>query len=261
MEPDLAEETDTAGSPIRAVQRAFQVLRAFTPEQPSMTVAELQQRVGISRPTLYRLLATLECEGLVKGAGDPLRYQLDFGVARIANAWFRNIDPARVAAPILTRLWHRVDETVAFLVPRGTSRICVVEYAGSQKLSYARGLGHVDHIAATASGRSILAFADAATIQDALATLSEAERENVEAELGQIRRKGYAISNGSIEGIRGVAVPVFDRSAFVSGSVSITGPETRLQKQNLKRCIEEARRAASEVSIALGFEGNPQRQA
>lgn len=254
-DPDLAEEAETAGSPIRAVQRAIQVLRAFTPEQSYMSVAELQQRVGISRPTLYRLLATLECEGLVKGAGDPLRYQLDFGVARIANAWFRNIDPARVAAPILTRLWHCVDETVAFLVPRGSSRICVVEYAGSQKLSYARGLGHVDHIAATASGRSILAFSDAATIRDALATLSETERELTEAELGQIRKKGYAISNGTIVGIHGVAVPVFDRNGFVAGSISITGPESRLQKQNLKRCIEEASRAASEVSLALGYEG------
>jgi IclR family acetate operon transcriptional repressor len=254
MEPDRAEEAETAGSPIRAVQRAFQVLRAFTPEQSSMTVAELQRRIGISRPTLYRLLATLESEGLVKGAGDPLRYQLDFGVARIANAWFRNIDPARVAAPILTGLWHCVDETVAFLVPRGTSRICVVEYAGSQKLSYARGLGHVDHIAATASGRSILAFSDESVIRDAMATMTHTEREIIEAELVQIRKKGYAISNGSIEGIRGVAVPVFDRSASVAGSISITGPESRLQKQNLKRCIEEARRAASEVSIALGFE-------
>ncbi|MDB5648512.1 MAG: transcriptional regulator, IclR family [Hyphomicrobiales bacterium] len=255
MEPDLIEDTEAAGSPIRAVQRAFQVLRAFTPEQSSMTVAELQQRAGISRPTLYRLLATLEAEGLVKGAGDPLRYQLDFGVAHIANAWFRTVDPARIAAPVLTRLWHSVDETVAFLVARGSSRICVVEFAGSQKLSYARGLGHVDHIAATASGRAILAFSDATIIRDALTTVSKAERGIIEAELVQIRKKGHAISNGSIEGIRGVAVPVFDRAGAVAGSISITGPESRLQKQNLKRCIKEARSAALEISTALGFQG------
>ena len=45
---------------VRAVDRALQILLAFTPGDDELTVAELSARVALSRPTLYRLLERSE---------------------------------------------------------------------------------------------------------------------------------------------------------------------------------------------------------
>ena len=47
------------------MDRALQILLAFTPGDDELTVAELSARVALSRPTLYRLLGALEQQGFV----------------------------------------------------------------------------------------------------------------------------------------------------------------------------------------------------
>jgi len=72
--------------PVRAVSRAALVLRCFSADQPLLGVQELGRRTHLSRPTLYRLLATLEDSGLVESVGTPLRFRLGPGVSALAQA-------------------------------------------------------------------------------------------------------------------------------------------------------------------------------
>src|SRR5262249_32382591 len=85
-----------------------------------------QQRVPLSRPTLYRLLHTLAVKGLVRASGDPQRFSLDYGVGRLANNWMAGIDPIRAGQPIVQRIRERTNETAALFVPRGPQRLCSV---------------------------------------------------------------------------------------------------------------------------------------
>ena len=52
-------------SSVRSVERAIEVLFSFTQQEPVLDIPALQQRTGLSRPTLYRLLRTLETRGLI----------------------------------------------------------------------------------------------------------------------------------------------------------------------------------------------------
>jgi IclR family acetate operon transcriptional repressor len=235
---------------VRSIERAVEVLQAFTLERPSMTVAEIVQFVPLSRPTLYRLLRTLEGKGMVRSYGDPARYELGGAIARIAHVWLSRLDPARLAAPFLARLWDETNETVAFCLPQGDMRVCVAEHPGRQPLSYARGVGSVDSIASTASGRAMLAFLPAAEIEGILRNRSDAPL--VRAALEEVRRTGIAVSGGALAGIRGVAVPVFDRDGKVVASVAVTGPEVRLIGERFEAVAQGARRTAAEISAALG---------
>ena len=237
---------------VRSIERAIDVLQSFSLDQPSMTVAEIGKRLKLSRPTLYRLLHTLEGKGLVRSSGEPLRYELGHAVARIAHVWLARLDPARLGAPILARLWNEINETVALCLPQGTMRVCVLEHPGRQPLSYARGVGDVDGMAATASGRAMLAFLPASDIE---ASLPEAAhgRAALLQELAKIRQAGIAVSGGAILGIRGVAAPVFNRDSRCVASVAITGPEVRLSDARLPAISDAARAAAAAISAALGY--------
>ena len=70
------EKSEKLGDSVRAVERALDILKAFTPSDHQLTASELLKRVDLSRPTLYRLLRTLENSGFVMSSGDPQRFQL-----------------------------------------------------------------------------------------------------------------------------------------------------------------------------------------
>ena len=71
-----AHDAEQGVSGVRAVDRAIAILQCFTPDQPAMSVIEIQKRVGLSRPTLYRLLQTLAQRDLIQAEGEPQRFRL-----------------------------------------------------------------------------------------------------------------------------------------------------------------------------------------
>ena len=77
QEAQAATQQDKGGEGVRAVERALDVLAAFSPGDGELLVADLVKRVGLSRPTLYRLLHTLEKKGYVASSGEPQRFRLE----------------------------------------------------------------------------------------------------------------------------------------------------------------------------------------
>src|SRR5215472_2383685 len=56
---------------IEALARGLDVIRAFQPGQPAMSLAEVADVTGLARPTARRILLTLEQMGYVR-AVEPL---------------------------------------------------------------------------------------------------------------------------------------------------------------------------------------------
>src|SRR5262245_699703 len=104
---------------VRAVDRAIAILQAFTANKSSMRVIEIQQKVGLSRPTLYRLVETLASHGFVRAHGMPQRFSLDYAAGQLAQNWLAGLDPVAAARPILERLHAHTQETVSLALLRG----------------------------------------------------------------------------------------------------------------------------------------------
>src|SRR5882757_10603856 len=138
---------------VRAVDRAVEILRSFSAEKASMSVLEIQEKVGLSRPTLYRLLETLASHGLIRTHGTPQRFSLDYGVGQLAQNWMAGLDPIAAGQPIVERLHEETKETVDLMVLRGLQHICVLELPSPHVLSMARGIGPMGHLGHGASGR------------------------------------------------------------------------------------------------------------
>ena len=71
---------------VRAVGRALEILLAFTPQDAELSATELLERVDLSRPTLYRLLYTLQEHGFIVSAGEPQRFRFGPAVALTVTA-------------------------------------------------------------------------------------------------------------------------------------------------------------------------------
>jgi IclR family transcriptional regulator, acetate operon repressor len=253
MTVDPVKEPDS----VRAVDRALAVLEAFTPEAPRLSALELQARTGLSRPTLYRLLQSLGARGLVQAEGEPRRFTLGPSVMRLAQVWLSALDIRRLAQPLLEELRDATGETAALFLLRDDKRICVAEAVSRHVLAMSRGIGETEHISRGASGRAILAYAQPG--QDwrraAMASLPpEADPAALEAELAEVRRRGYALSRGEVfRGALAIAAPVFDHAGVVIGSVALFGPEARLPPAEAEAAGKRLIRTAGSLSRQLGF--------
>lgn len=247
-------ENDKSQDSVRAVDRALDILLAFKPGDVELTVADLMKRVDLSRPTLYRLLRTLESKRFLVASGEPQRFRFGPAVAQLAHVWNASLDLAMVAQPMMRRLWEATGETVALFVPEGLHRVCVAELESPQPLSFKRGTGYRERLVLGASGRVILAHTpDIETQLRSYAGGLDIDLDRYRGELAQIRRRGWAMSKDElIHGAVAVAAPFFDGAERVAGSICIFGPSVRLPAAQVEKIGPMLAREAGELSKALG---------
>lgn len=252
--PAVAKRAQKEGGNVRAVDRALEILLAFNAKDVELSAAELLERCDLTRPTLYRLLYTLEKKGFIQAVGEPQSFRLGTSVGKLAAVWSSNVDVAHVAAPILKKAWVETGETVALFVARGAMRLCVAELPSPQPISFKRGVGYTEHLVKGASGRAILAFTEEA--REALSAFTKGTGVNtgdLERELDRTRRRGYAFShNELIQGAVAVAAPFFYRSGEVAGSFGVFGPDFRCDEARVKKLGPQVIGYAKELSSALG---------
>jgi IclR family transcriptional regulator, acetate operon repressor len=232
---------NAAADSVRAVDRALAILNAFTEQDRELTAAELLQRVSLSRPTLYRLLHSLENSGHIASYsppdGEAQRFRLGPSIAGIARAWTATQDITVIAQPFMHRLWQQTQETVSLFVRQQQHRLCVAEMQSPQALSFKRGVGYREKISLGASGQVILAFDE--TVADT--PIFKA-----------IRKRGYAVSNSAlIEGATAIAAPVFDKNRVVYGSIAVFGPTLRLTPAQVSSVAALTVRCAENLSSAI----------
>ena len=262
------DNQEKLGDGVRAVDRALAILLAFSPQDSELSAIEIAKRVGLSRPTLYRLLYTLEKQGFIVSMGEPQRFRLGAAIAKLAHVWTSTLDVSQVAQRILRRIWEATGETVALFVLQGSRRICIAELASAQPLSFKRGVGYSEAIAIGASGRAILAFSklDRAELEQ-LAAEGGASLNRLLRELPPIRERGFAHSHSElIQGAVAVAAPFYDRNADVAGSIAVFGPDVRIDEAKVERfgklLVQEAANLSRELghlTPAIGDRAGPKR--
>lgn len=233
------------------MDRALSVLQAFRSGDRQLSATELLRRVPLSRPTLYRLLHTLERNGYVVAAGEPQRFSLGPAVARLAHVWTSSLDLPTLARPMMQQLWEETGETVALMLHSGESRVCVAEMPSPQPLSFKRGVGHSERVTVGASGRVILAWLDDPLpfIDD----LAPRVRPAYLRQLAQIRDDGYAVSREElIKGAVAIAVPVFLGGGQVTGSLVVYGPSVRIDEPQIRRIARLLVRQSQRISLKAG---------
>lgn len=244
---------------VRAVERAIDVLTSFDAEHTTLEIGELQRATGLTRPTLYRLLLTLEAKGFIHSHGSPLRFELGPAVHKLAHAWDRSFPVVSVSRPLLEELWRATGETVALMLASSPSeRTCAIELKSPHPISFSRGSGYSDPMHRGASGKAILAFQTPEAQAKVLAQLETArQRDDLSIELARIRRNGYALTSAElVDGVCAIAAPVVDPDGRVNASVCLFGPHHRMQGRHLKDCVRKVVAASAAVRKRLGSDAD-----
>ena len=71
---------------IQSVDRAAALLKAVAKSPIALSVVELAAQCGLNRSTAWRLLATLDSQGLVERDPETQRYSVGYAIFQIAAA-------------------------------------------------------------------------------------------------------------------------------------------------------------------------------
>jgi len=212
-----------------SLSRMLGILDVFDERHPEWSPEELMNRLGYSRPTLYRYLKTLKQAGLVVSINQsytlgPRVVEMDF--------LLRKADPLVVEGqPLLEKLASRYPGT-AFLSRWYREKVlCVASVRTSEEAVSSYPRGRPMPVGRGATSHAILAFLPRRQLLPLVESRLElfreigfgSSREDVLAHFRAIRRDGYVAARGEVTlGVVGTAAPVFDSGQAPIASLCLT---------------------------------------
>src|SRR5262249_33733861 len=97
---------------VEALGRGLALLECFANGAPMLTLPELASRSGLSKPTAFRLLRTLENYGYVRHDARTRQYRLSLKVFDLQHASVDALEYPAVAQPYMERLHEELHEAV-----------------------------------------------------------------------------------------------------------------------------------------------------
>lgn len=244
---------------VQVLDRAIDILMAFTPAEPALGLPELVRRTKLSKPTAFRLVRNLLRRGLLR-LGQDGRYQL--GAEILALAASCRIDLRELARPVMRRLRDLLNETVVLAVRVGDERVHIevvesthpirrMSYPGERMSLYA-GAGSKIHLASLSDEDIEAYLARTRLVRLSPTTIVDARR--MRQEIAAIRSRGYAEGRSERDtGGAGIAVPIRDQAGTVVAGLHVAVPLARYTPELRARCLDGLMRAAAELSEALGY--------
>jgi DNA-binding IclR family transcriptional regulator len=239
---------------VQSLDRAVGLLNAVAAGAPGgRPAADLAAECGLNRATAWRLLATLEHHGMVERDPVSNRYSIGLGIARLAgSAGVSGL--VRRAHATLEWVCAESGETANLAVPQRLGLAYVDEVAPPAVLT-ARWLGSHVPVHATSAGKAFLAWLPddeiASILSVPLAEYTETTRTDrgaLRTELADVRRLGYAVSDGELESdVNGVSAPVLDPADRPIAVVSVWGPSARVPSSRFAELGAVAIEAADRI--------------
>ncbi|CAA9463751.1 MAG: Transcriptional regulator, IclR family [uncultured Rubrobacteraceae bacterium] len=235
---------------LKTVDKALDVLEAFTSDKPEWGVTELGHHLGWDKSVAQRVLATLEARGYVARSARTRGYRLGLAVLGLADVVNRTLDVREASREGMAELVGRTGESALLTVVAGDEAVCVDALDGPRAIKYSTRVGmrvppHVgagskvlfafrpaEEIEAFLSGRELEAFTEGTIV----------DRGDLLEEYARIRARGVAFSLGELDPeVGAIGFPLRDRLGAVVAAVTVVGPKSRIvgEQARLERTLRE----------------------
>ena len=232
-------------SAIEAVDRAGRILFALAASPRESSLLDVANRAGLSKPTAFRILATLVAEGLASQNPETASYRLGVLPLGLANAFLQSIPVRAMALSVMTSLRDKVNETVVLAVRDHDFRVNVESVEALNTISQSQQIVVPIPLYAGATSRVFLAamepqelsaYLDRTQLQS-FSDTTITERARLEGEIERVRKHGFAISSAEFT-VGGVAVAriIRDRMGQPLAAMHISIPRSRATEDLIERC-------------------------
>lgn len=233
-------------STIRAIDRAFAILRLVAADPKGQGVTEIAQAIDLPKSTTSRILSTLEKWEAVARTDDH-RFQIGPELVRLTGQQPFSQNLTTLARPILQEIANMTGEAVALCI-LDDLQVYHLDHVQSQQAIRVRDwTGERTPLHVTSAGKIFLAYSAANLVKTYLqrpllryTAQSITAPDVLQAQLPQIRTQGYAVSDEEFdEGVIGFAAPIQAPGHKVVAAINVYGPKFRLQENDKRRQVVE----------------------
>ncbi|HYM44941.1 MAG TPA: IclR family transcriptional regulator [Solirubrobacteraceae bacterium] len=250
----------------QSLERGLAILACFTPQHPTLGIADIASELGMSRSTTHRYVTTLVALGYVEQVANR-KYRLGLHVTDLGLSALNATGLREHAHPFLDELCRRLSYSVSLAVLDGPE-ILYVDRVRSFRRGQIRidlGLQPGSRLPAycTAMGKLLLAHLPR---QDLNQTLSEMQllrrapntitsKSELRTELEQTLDAGIALEDEeNAPRLVGIAAPVRDQSEQAVAAIDLTAHASMIRVEELADALGPHLIAtADRISARLGY--------
>jgi DNA-binding IclR family transcriptional regulator len=245
-----------AASGTQAIDRAAELLSLVVLADEPRGFSELVSDTGLAKSTASRLLQALERHRLVHRVDDG-----GYEAGPLFAIYASRHEPEReliwLARPTLEAISADTGETTNLAIVRNSAVVQIAQIDSTFLLGTTNWVDIDVPPHCSALGKVFFAAGSIAvprTEMERRTPRTVTDPVQLQRELEQVRRQGYATAFGELEvGLDAIAVPVHDRHGDVVAAVGISGPSDRINKE-LRRLGKLLKSHARDLSTVLGHE-------
>ena len=245
---------------VEALARGLEVIRSFDRLHMKQTISQISERTLLARPTVLRLLITLEELGYVRELDN--KYSLTPKVVDLGMAYISALGLYGAAKPHMENLSKEVDQSVSIAELDGSDIVYTGRVEVPKIVSVGVTVGARLPSASTALGRVLLAAIPDAELQNVLSTPSLSmyfprtrfTAEHIRPRLELVREQGWAESDEDLQyGVHAIAAPLHGEDGQVVAAIGLGTHTSEIGKEVLRErylplLLETARNIDSDWS-------------
>jgi IclR family KDG regulon transcriptional repressor len=226
-------------SSIRSIDRAIDILEAFSIEKAMLSVDELSRMTLLPNSTVYRILCTLEGRGLVQFDEKTLLYKPGLRLLQFSSLVSSVLDVQKEAEELLIDLHLKTAQTVLMAVRDDDHILYIFKKEKSEGLKFSSVVGQRRPFIYGILGPVLLAFLPSNEINRILVSPIVKHTPYTITNQNQIRErlikikeeKVYSETNETNIGVTGIGAPVFGSNGEVVVAIGIVGPSILMDHQ------------------------------
>ena len=247
------QTNDTIPTNLRLLSILEEVVRAGVPVTPT----DVNARVGLPKPTIHRLFATLESEGFLQRELDGSTYTAGRRLRKMASNALSSLRVRTARFAILAALAAEIGETCNIAVPGRDAMIYLDRAETKWPLRIQMPVGTRVPFTCTASGKMYLSTLSPAHLRrylgamtfEALTSRTITDRSLLREEIERTRERGHSQDDEEfMDGMIALAVPIHDDQGRLLSTLSFHAPTQRLTLDRALKHLPRLRHAAGELA-------------
>lgn len=246
---------------VASVAKAFKVLDLFKASRVELGLSEVAAKSGIGKSAAQRFLYTLQMLGYLNQNPTTKGFRLSSKLFELSASYVPENLLREKAAVVLENANRRCEETLNLTILDGTDVTYIVRFPSKHVVSVNLTVGTRLPAFCTAPGRILLAYADPAIVDAALARkllvrrteFTETDAIKIREILRLARRRGYVLCDQeAFVGDISIAAPVFNGKGDAIAAVNVAVPFPRWSVAKAQRqLVPIIKEVAEELSAGL----------
>lgn len=249
----------------QSVTKALGLLDLFTDERPELSLKEITSLSDMPKPTVYRLLTTLESCGFLYKSKDTehdSRYRLGLKLLELGQRVSNQLELREISLPYMEQLAQDINEVVHLVIIHQDKAVYIEKVDSTRALRLYTRVGKSLPLYIGSGPKMLLAFLHEDKQREILrdpaftAYIHEQDRdaEGFLIELENIQTSGYAYSIGEQDAdTTGISYPIYNHKRQTIAALAVSGLSSHFSGKNLSFLKQETKETAETISRQLGY--------